>query len=72
MHILVNKHEFGPAEETMKLLKPCRKCTKMNSWEALFMHIHDKQNILISEQHVADNDPLFNLAHIPRDLPNIP
>jgi hypothetical protein len=30
LHILHNKHEFGPAEETLKLLKPCNKGTKMN------------------------------------------
>jgi len=48
MHILDNRHEFGSAEETMKLLKPRTKGTKMNCWEALFMHIHHKQNILIS------------------------
>jgi hypothetical protein len=29
MHILDNRHEFGSAEETLKLLKPCRKGMKM-------------------------------------------
>jgi len=36
------------------------------------MHIHHKQNILISEQRVSDTNPLFDLAYIPRDLPNVP
>ena len=27
-HILDNRHEFGPAEESLKLLKPCTKGTK--------------------------------------------
>jgi len=72
MHILDNSHKFGSAEETMKLLKPRTKCTKMNCQEALFMHIHHKQNTMISEQQVTDTKPLFNLAHIPRDLPDIP
>ena len=72
MHILDNRHEFGSAEETLKLLKPCRRGTKTNCWEALFMHIHHKRNIFISEQQVTDTNPLFDLAHIPRDLPSIP
>ena len=46
MHILDNRHEYGSVEET-KLLKSCRKGTKMNCWEALFMHIHKKQHIYI-------------------------
>jgi len=32
------------------------------------MHVHHKHNILISEQLVTNNNPLFDLAHIPRDL----
>jgi len=72
MLILDNRHEFGSAEETVKLLIPCRIGTKMNCWEAVFMHIHHKQNILISEQQVTDTNPPFDLAHIPRDRPSIP
>ena len=72
MHILDNRHEFGSAEETLKLLKPCRKDTKMNCWESLFMHIYHKQNILISEQQITDTNSLSDLAHIPCDLPDIP
>jgi hypothetical protein len=32
MHILDNRHEFGPAEETLELLKPCTKGTRTNCW----------------------------------------
>jgi hypothetical protein len=67
MHILNNRHEFGPAEETMKLLKLCTKGTRMNCWEALLMHIHRKRNILIPEQQVTDTNPLFDLADMSRD-----
>jgi len=49
MHILHNRHEFGPAEETLKLLKPCTKGTKMNCWEALYMNMHYKQGLLIPQ-----------------------
>ena len=43
----------------------------MNCWEAPFMHLHHKQNILISEQQFTDTNLLFDLAHIPHDLPSI-
>jgi len=65
MHIWNNRHEFGTAEETLKLLKPCNKGTRMNCWEALFMHMYHKHNILISEQQITDSNPLFQLGHIP-------
>jgi hypothetical protein len=71
-HIHNNRHDFGPKEETLKLLKPCTKGTRMNRWEALFIHIHHRHNILISEQQVTDTNPLFDLAYIPRDLQHIP
>jgi len=68
MQILDNRHEFGPTEEILKQLKPCTKGTRMNCWEALFMHMHYNHNILISKQQVTDTNPLFQLARIPRDL----
>jgi len=67
MHILHNRHQFGPADETLKLLKPCNKGIKMNCWEALYMNMHYKHGLLISEQ-VTDTNPLFDLATVPRDL----
>jgi len=70
-HILNNRHEFGPVEETLKLLKPCTKGTRMNCWEALYMHLHHKRSTLISEQQVNDTNTLFDLAYIPRDLQHI-
>jgi hypothetical protein len=40
---------------------------EMNVSEALFMHAHYKYDLLISEQEIVDSNPLFDLAHIPRD-----
>jgi len=68
MHILHNRHQFGPEDKTLKLLKPCNKGIKMNCWEALYMNILYKQGLLISEQQVTDTNPLFDLATVPRDL----
>jgi hypothetical protein len=72
MHILRNRHEFGPAERTLQLLKHCYKETRMNIWESLFIHTHHKHGLLISKQQVADPNPLFNLARIPHDSCSIP
>jgi len=40
----------------------------MNCWEALYMHMHYKQDILIPEQQVTDTNPFFDLATIPCDF----
>jgi len=37
LHILNNRHQYGSAEETLELLKPCNKGTKINSWESFCM-----------------------------------
>ena len=68
MHILHNRHQFGPAAETLKPLKPCNKSTKMNRWEAIYMNMFYKQGLLIPEQQNTDTKPLFDLATTPRDL----
>ena len=67
-HILDYRHEFGPAEETLKLLKPCSKGEIMNCWETLYKQLHRKLNILISEQQVTEFNALYGLAYTPRDL----
>jgi hypothetical protein len=33
LHICNNRHEYGNAEQTTELLKPCNKGIKMNFWE---------------------------------------
>ena len=68
MYILHNRHQVGPADETLKLLKPCNKGIKMNCWEVLCMDMHCKEGLLIPEKQVTDTNPLFDLATIPRDL----
>jgi hypothetical protein len=34
----------------------------MDCWETLFIHMHHKQDLLISEQQSSDTNPLFELA----------
>jgi hypothetical protein len=40
----------------------------MNCWEAVYMNMLYKQGLLISEQQVTGNNPLSDLATVPRDL----
>ena len=35
IYILHKRHEYGPAKETLQLLRPCSKGSQMNSWEAM-------------------------------------
>jgi hypothetical protein len=67
LHKLNNRHEYGTAKETLELLKPCNKGTKMNCWEALYMQAHYQRNVLIEEQKVIDINPLYELADTPHN-----
>ena len=50
LHILNNRREYGTAEVTLELLKPCNRGTRLNCQEALYMHAFHQHNILIEEQ----------------------
>jgi len=50
MYILENRHEFGPAGEMLKLLKPHSKGSRMDCWESLCIHLHHRHNILFAKQ----------------------
>ena len=39
VHILQNRHEYGTMEDTLQLLKTCRKGTRMNCWETLYVQV---------------------------------
>jgi hypothetical protein len=66
MHILNNKHYFGTAEETLKLLKPCHKGPRMNCWETFYMQLFHQHGTLINEQHLNDINPLYKIADTSR------
>ena len=74
-NILSNRLEYGIANDTLKLIQPCRKSKKMNHWEN--MYIYRQQNLLITEQQVNEPKPLYELTQIPHAIrdssqPNIP
>jgi hypothetical protein len=64
-HILHNIHEYGSMNDTLHLLKPCRKGTQMNCWESLQIQTHHQHKLLISEQPVCEANPLYELALAP-------
>ena len=53
---------FSTAPMRQLVLVPCDKGAKMNCWESFFMHVLQKQNVLIDEQRVNDLNPLYDLA----------
>jgi len=62
LKILNNKHDFGTAEETLKLLKSYHKGTRMNCWETFYMQLLHQHRTLINEQQVSDIIPLHEIA----------
>jgi hypothetical protein len=69
-HMLNNRHEYGTANNTLKLIQPCRKSIKMNHWENMYIQIYRQQNQLITEQQVNELNPLYALAQLPHTLRN--
>jgi hypothetical protein len=65
LHILNNRHEYGPVDQTLELLKPCQKGSKLNCWETFFIHQLHQQNCLITEQQITDTNPLYALTDPP-------
>jgi len=63
-HILQNRHEYGPQEETLQLLKHCHKGTRMTCWENLYTQTHYIHGTLITEQQVNEINPLYSAANI--------
>jgi len=71
MHILNNRHEYGPETETLQLMKHCTKGSKMSCWENMYIQIHYIRGVLISEQQVSKLNPLYTVANLTRLMPGI-
>jgi hypothetical protein len=61
MHILNNNHQYGPIEETLQLITPCNKGTRMNCLENFYIQLHQKLGSLIEEQNTYEYNTLFAL-----------
>jgi hypothetical protein len=66
-HIL-NIHEYGTANDTLKLIQPYRKSKKMNHWENKYIQIYRHHNLLITEQQINEPNPLYELAQLPQAI----
>jgi len=62
LHILNNKHEYGPMEKSMTLLKPVKNTSLLIPCEQLFMQAFHKSGRLISEQNPGKPNPLLQMA----------
>jgi len=69
IHILQNKHEYGPEKETLQLLKSCPKGTRMSCWENLYIQTHHSHGTLITEQQVNELNPLYSAVNKARIIP---
>jgi hypothetical protein len=49
-------------EQIIELFEPCNKGVKMNIWGSFFIHVLQKQLLLMEEQKVNDPIPLYGLA----------
>ena len=65
-HILDNRHEYGTAQDTLRLIQPCRKGQRMNSCENVYIQMYQQQGKLITEQEVHGHSPLYDLALPPQ------
>ena len=61
-HILQNKHEYGPIDQTMSLLKPLKNTSLLTPYEQYYIHSLHKEGKLIPEQNPGDPNPLLLLA----------
>jgi hypothetical protein len=62
LYILNNKHEYGPIDKTMSLLKPIKSTSSLFPYELLFMQSLHKAGRLTSKQNLGDPHPLLQLT----------
>ena len=56
-HILHNRHEYGPIDKTMSLLKPISNTSLLTPYEQYYIYSFYKEGKLISEQSPSDPPP---------------
>ena len=60
-HILNNRHEFGPINETMSLLKQVNNNSLLLPYEQPYIQTHRLHNQLIPEQNTGEHNPIYQL-----------
>ena len=61
-HIVHNRHEYGPIDKTMTLLKPLSNTSLLTPYEWYYIHSLHTEGKLISEQSSGDSNPLLLLV----------
>ena len=61
LHILNNQHEFGPAHNTIKLIKQCSKHRNLLLWENFHIQNYGSNHQLINEQSKPEYNILYDL-----------
>jgi hypothetical protein len=59
---LSNRHEYGPIDTTIDLLKPSEKGKRLKSWENYYIQEYQTRGQLKDEKNTQEANPLFQLA----------
>jgi len=65
LHILQNRHEYGPLNETMRLLNQVNKTTSLIPYERLYIQTLHQAGKHIPEQFPGDPNPLLPTVIVP-------
>jgi hypothetical protein len=63
MHILNNRHEYGPIHNTVELLKHINKTKLLIPYEQLHIQSHHHHKQLIPEQNSGEYNPMYQLVY---------
>jgi hypothetical protein len=61
LHILNQNHEYGPIQDTMKLIKGVEEQTMLLPLEQLYIHTLHNKDELIPEQTPQENNPIYEI-----------
>jgi hypothetical protein len=64
LHILNNRHEYGPQEQPLHLLHTYSKGNFKNHWDTFYIQQLHQLNLLIDEQQPQEHNPLYALGSI--------
>ena len=65
LHILKNKHEYGPIHTTMSLLKQITKTSLLFHYEQFYIQLHYYHKELTLEENTGENNPSYQLIFDP-------
>jgi hypothetical protein len=62
LHILNNRHEYGPATNAIRLLQKCKRNKKLTQWENFFIQNYHNNKELVQEQTLHEYNILYDLS----------